>query len=461
MGLFSKSDGGKKAKVVGVDPADFLALRAELIDLKSRLEASEQERAVIEAHLSSLDASAIAFASTRTNIERINHKVEQLESQALAPAAATASTVANNEMLTAKVDALHQRLTSAPDLTPKIAELESMLNEVSAKVSSPLAPPPTSAAPAAPAGPDLSPKIAELEQLLSEMAAKVEAVPAQAAEAAEAAAIAAVASAGDSEGGNAGDRMGSAGEQPPTASLLGDMPSPAELELIGRLDDLQQRVATIDALHAQIDSLTSRIDQTSAETAAAAADAESAKAAAFSAHEAAQSAHDTAQSAHDTAATAHGSAQSARQTADSVAEQVALVAAIGRGAEAEAGRAEADANAQAALAALAEQASQLGQLAERVAATDAAARLATEQVGGIDQRLSNISTELANQISELGRDIDSLAGQPAAAASGITDETIEALRASQVKLAGEQARYEIAFREDLATLAEQIRRGTR
>ena len=445
MGLFGKSDGGKKAKFVGVDPADFLALRAELTDLKSRLEASEQERAVIEAHLSSLDASATAFASTRTNIERITNKVEQLESQAQAPAAEPASSAANNDMLTAKVDALHQRLMAAPDLTPKIAELESMLQEVSAKVSAPLAPPPTSATPAAPAGPDLSPKIAELEQLISEMAARVEAIPAPAA------------------------NSGAATEQTRTESLLGDMPSPAELELIGRLDDLQQRVATIDALHAQIESLTSRIDQTSAETASAAAEAESAKAAALSAHEAAQSAHDTAataheaaQSAHDTAATAHGSAQSARQTADSVAEQVALVAAIGRGAaEGQVSRAAADEIAQVTQAALAEQATQLAQLAERVAATDAAARLATEQVGGIDQRLSNVSTELANQISELGRDIDSLADQPAAAASGITDETIEALRTSQVKLAGEQARYEIAFREDLATLAEQIRRGTR
>jgi hypothetical protein len=31
------------------------------------------------------------------------------------------------------------------------------------------------------------------------------------------------------------------------------------------------------------------------------------------------------------------------------------------------------------------------------------------------------------------------------------------LKASQVKLASEQARYEITFREDLAALAEQVR----
>jgi hypothetical protein len=39
--------------------------------------------------------------------------------------------------------------------------------------------------------------------------------------------------------------------------------------------------------------------------------------------------------------------------------------------------------------------------------------------------------------------------------------TIEQIRASQVRLASEQARYEIAFRQDLAGLAEEIRRQSR
>ena len=39
-------------------------------------------------------------------------------------------------------------------------------------------------------------------------------------------------------------------------------------------------------------------------------------------------------------------------------------------------------------------------------------------------------------------------------------QRIEALATGQTKLASEQARYEIAFRADLAALAEQIRRSS-
>ena len=104
-------------------------------------------------------------------------------------------------------------------------------------------------------------------------------------------------------------------------------------------------------------------------------------------------------------------------------------------------------------------ADQLGQLAERVAATDTSARRAGEQVAALEQRLDSVGTELANQLSELGRDIDGLAKHAAQAASGTVDEAvIESLRNGQIKLANEQARYEIAFREDLALLAENLRK---
>ena len=104
-------------------------------------------------------------------------------------------------------------------------------------------------------------------------------------------------------------------------------------------------------------------------------------------------------------------------------------------------------------------ADQLGQLAERVAATDTTARRAGEQVAALEQRLDSVGTELANQLSELGRDIDGLAKHAAQAASGTVDDAvIESLRNGQIKLANEQARYEIAFREDLAVLAENLRK---
>ncbi len=113
---------------------------------------------------------------------------------------------------------------------------------------------------------------------------------------------------------------------------------------------------------------------------------------------------------------------------------------------------------------------QIGQMAERMTS--------------LDRRLTNVSTELANQLTELSRDIDTMSRQPAptlpppsvaaaAEAGGIedldTDElelrlaekfdmAIDDVRESQQRLAAEQARYEIKFREDLAELAERLRR---
>jgi hypothetical protein len=104
--------------------------------------------------------------------------------------------------------------------------------------------------------------------------------------------------------------------------------------------------------------------------------------------------------------------------------------------------------------------SQLGLLAERMSSNDNEARAAREHMAVLDQRLTNVSTELANQISELGRDIDGLGQRvPELLDGSVSDEVVDALRGGQVKLANEQARYEIAFRQDLAALAEQLRHG--
>ena len=78
------------------------------------------------------------------------------------------------------------------------------------------------------------------------------------------------------------------------------------------------------------------------------------------------------------------------------------------------------------------------------------------QLVDLDTRITAVSTELANQLSELGNDIDILQRRPPGAA--IDDEQIDDLRTTQTRLASEQARYQIAFREDLARLAEQLRR---
>jgi hypothetical protein len=71
----------KMGKKVGVDPTDFLALRAELIDMKARLDESEQARAIVEARLSSLDAAASQFTTERNEIAEVANMVIQLQQQ--------------------------------------------------------------------------------------------------------------------------------------------------------------------------------------------------------------------------------------------------------------------------------------------------------------------------------------------------------------------------------------------
>jgi chromosome segregation ATPase len=82
----------------------------------------------------------------------------------------------------------------------------------------------------------------------------------------------------------------------------------------------------------------------------------------------------------------------------------------------------------------------------------------TERVAALHARVTSVSTELANQLNELGHDIDGLASQ--AHTNGNGEVALGELRDGQVRLANEQARYQIAFREDLARLADDVRRVT-
>ena len=81
------------------------------------------------------------------------------------------------------------------------------------------------------------------------------------------------------------------------------------------------------------------------------------------------------------------------------------------------------------------------------------------QVEALDARVTSVSRELANQLTELGQELDALGGLDGIGASNghaDTEVALGELRQGQVKLANEQARYQIAFREDLARLAEQV-----
>jgi CII-binding regulator of phage lambda lysogenization HflD len=78
-----------------------------------------------------------------------------------------------------------------------------------------------------------------------------------------------------------------------------------------------------------------------------------------------------------------------------------------------------------------------------------------QKISIIDQRITTMTTELSNQIHELGSEIETITKS---SQDSVSREALEQLRVSQIRIANEQARYEIAFRQDLAELVEQIRR---
>lgn len=82
-------------------------------------------------------------------------------------------------------------------------------------------------------------------------------------------------------------------------------------------------------------------------------------------------------------------------------------------------------------------------------------RATVERLNVIEQRLVSMGTELANQLHEMGNELEKLAAQPG---QQVDDAALETLRTTQANLAREQARYEIAFRQDLAALADMIQR---
>lgn len=93
---------------------------------------------------------------------------------------------------------------------------------------------------------------------------------------------------------------------------------------------------------------------------------------------------------------------------------------------------------------------ELASLREALDDHNRAARTLDDRLTSLDDRVTSVSTELANQLTELGHDLDALGGGD--------DAALDAVRQGQVKLAGEQARYQIAFREDLARLAQELQR---
>lgn len=76
-----------------------------------------------------------------------------------------------------------------------------------------------------------------------------------------------------------------------------------------------------------------------------------------------------------------------------------------------------------------------------------------ERIAALEVRVSGMGSELSRQLHELGTEIEELSKRADDAA---VMEVVDALKTTQIRLATEQARYEITFRQDLAALADQL-----
>ncbi len=379
----------KKAKKGAIDPAEFMNLRAELMEVKARLMAAEQSRSIVESRLAALDATAHALSNDQSvatgasdRLNELEARIVELGQQSEAPTSVDPHAVAELQaMLQGRIDELAGRLDQQggtdPEVLTKLAALEAQVSAASAaaeaaltEVSNVAQTPPPPAAPLLVTAPPTAPPTTDPEVLarLDELTAQV--------------------------------------------AHLGTLDEKAM-----QIDDLALRVAQIDVLTGQLSQLNARVT----------AQAE------FGAQLSSMRDRITElQQQSDTPEVAAGDD-----------ELQATVAALS-----------------ARIAATESLADQLGQLAERVSATDTKAAQTGDQVAALEQRVDSVGQELANQIGELGRDIDGLAERTADVAAGtVSDEVMAALRSGQIKLANEQARYEIAFREDLAALAEHVRRN--
>jgi chromosome segregation ATPase len=437
MGIFKRKP--------SVDPTDFLALRAELVDLRARLDAAEQDKATVEARLHSLDAAAAGITSERTEVDAIKASIGELRTQIdAAPQAAPGGDAA----LAAKVDALHSRLTNLTDTVNAQAEQTAQLAAAS-----------TDAEPAA-AGTGMSDEQASQLADLHERVGRLTQLELHVAEVADLARAAASDAGAATAAVHAAQAAGGMANGPATtATPVAPVQAAPDPELLRRLAELESRVALV-AARADASRLTAAppppaiipepiagFDQAKwdeLDRKLSGLDTMSMQINQLNARVSAQ-----AELGSQISGLRDRISQLQEQAGadDHLREQVTLLTQRAKNTD--------------------DVPAQVAALAQQMGAANADQQATREHLTTLERRLAGMGTELANQISEVGRDIDNLANRPAptsdpTAASEqtlITDEMIDALRTSQVKLANEQARYEIAFRQDLATLAEQVRRG--
>ncbi|MEY4996084.1 MAG: hypothetical protein RLZ67_809 [Actinomycetota bacterium] len=81
-----------------------------------------------------------------------------------------------------------------------------------------------------------------------------------------------------------------------------------------------------------------------------------------------------------------------------------------------------------------------------------------EQFAAMESRITGMGSELSRQLHELGTDIEKLQQH---VENDTVGDTVQSLKSAQVRLATEQARYEITFRQDLAALANELLKRSR
>lgn len=100
----------------------------------------------------------------------------------------------------------------------------------------------------------------------------------------------------------------------------------------------------------------------------------------------------------------------------------------------------------------------LSEQSAQISSQNLTSQSVADRLSGLETRVSGMGSELARQLHELGDEIEQLSKR--AEDDGVA-EILATLKATQVRLASEQARYEITFRQDLAQLADQLLRRNR
>ncbi|MEI6496428.1 MAG: hypothetical protein WCO88_07125 [Actinomycetota bacterium] len=410
MGLFKKKP--------TVDPVDVLVLHNEIAALKERLDAAEQAKAQLHDQMSALAATTMVLSSNnQTDTTDLVEQLEGIERRLNA----TEAVGPRLEALARRVVEVESRPagTVSGDAPTDIAELAARLEQVAQLAASPAQP-----------DDELAARLIQLERnattvealnrqivVLAASVSSQQGVTEQLAELSERVNHLGELSERVDQLGELSERVDQVAElaAQPAQALVAPTPPPAEpdFELAARIATLEANAEQIDALTSQLAALTDRVD-------------------------------------------IHGNVRDQLVAITERVEEMSRQGIDTRQLQLDLGELVASSTLNRELS---DELAQLRDLAERVTATEDDSRRTRDQVNLLDQRLAQMATELTNQLGELSGEIDQLATRPmAVAAPAVDDAAVDALRSGQVKLASEQARFEIGFREDLARLAEDLHR---